>query len=338
MPGGEPGTALREDGDRFSGVCSVRVTPLQRYTTHVKDWHFPIVEKPGKGEYRYVRFAWKKIGGAGIMIQLHANDGSQWNHRYLAGSPTVPWPALPVTDKAPAGWEVVTRDLFRDFGAFTLTGIALTPMDGTAGLFDHVYLGQTVEDLDRVTAACLGQGPPRNALPRTELERFWLDLGSRDALVAAPAVRAMIAGPKESVPFLEERLLARSAGADQKRVRRLIEELDADTFKARENASQELGRLGKEAVPLLKQALRDTSSPEVRVRIGRLLEGQKLRGGELSAEQRVVLRSVRVLEQVGTPEARRLLEMLAEEDLPPALIAEVKSALGRLARPTAGQP
>jgi hypothetical protein len=91
-------------------------------------------------------------------------------------------------------------------------------------------------------------------------------------------------------------------------------------------------------VPLLKQALRDTSSAEVRVRIGRLLESQKARGGELSAEQRGILRSVRVLEQVGTPEARRLLEMLAKEDLPPVLIAEVKSALGRLARPSAGPP
>ena len=44
----------------------------------------------------------------------------------------------------------MTRDLFKDFGAFNLTGIALTPMDGTHGLFDAIYIGRTIEDLDKV--------------------------------------------------------------------------------------------------------------------------------------------------------------------------------------------
>ena len=56
--------------------------------------------------------------------------------------------------RAPGEWTVVTRDLFKDFGgAFLLHGMALTPMDGTAGYYDHMYLGRTIEDLDKVTAA-----------------------------------------------------------------------------------------------------------------------------------------------------------------------------------------
>jgi hypothetical protein len=42
---------------------------------------------------------------------------------------------------------VVTRDLFADFGAFTLTGIAFTPGPGEYALFDHVYLARTADDL-----------------------------------------------------------------------------------------------------------------------------------------------------------------------------------------------
>ena len=50
----------------------------------------------------------------------------------------------------PAEFTVVTRDLFADFGEFTLTGIALTPVDGEFGLFDHIYLGTTPQDFELV--------------------------------------------------------------------------------------------------------------------------------------------------------------------------------------------
>ncbi len=40
----------------------------------------------------------------------------------------------------PTGWSVITRDLYADFGEFTLTGLALAPVDGDFALFDHIYL------------------------------------------------------------------------------------------------------------------------------------------------------------------------------------------------------
>src|SRR5215470_13896748 len=54
--GSDQGTAKREDADKFAGVCSLRVTPLQRFTPSVNGWAYPIVEKPAAGQYRYVRF------------------------------------------------------------------------------------------------------------------------------------------------------------------------------------------------------------------------------------------------------------------------------------------
>ena len=35
-----------------------------------------------------------------------------------------------------------SRDLYADFGEFTLTGLALAPVDGDFGLFDHIYMAQ----------------------------------------------------------------------------------------------------------------------------------------------------------------------------------------------------
>jgi hypothetical protein len=43
---------------------------------------------------------------------------------------------------------VVTRDLFADFGEFIFTGLAMTPLDGEYGYFDHILLAPTVADLD----------------------------------------------------------------------------------------------------------------------------------------------------------------------------------------------
>jgi hypothetical protein len=45
---------------------------------------------------------------------------------------------------------VVTRDLFADFGEFTITGIALSPVDGEHGLFDTIYLGKSPADFELI--------------------------------------------------------------------------------------------------------------------------------------------------------------------------------------------
>src|SRR5947209_16882 len=82
--GGFDGSTISRDfRDFYSGVCSLRVGPFQRHSPRIQGWNYPIAEKPGPGQYRYVRFAWKRVGGAGIMIQFH-NAASSWNQRYVA--------------------------------------------------------------------------------------------------------------------------------------------------------------------------------------------------------------------------------------------------------------
>ena len=82
------------------------------------------------------------------MIELAA-DG-QWPPpdqalcRYVAGHNTTGWQARSLADHAPRDWTLVTVDLWRDFGEFTLTGLAPTAMGGPA-YFDRLQLLRNID-------------------------------------------------------------------------------------------------------------------------------------------------------------------------------------------------
>jgi hypothetical protein len=147
------GMAEFTGADKHTGQVSLRVTPPQRFSPRIKGWEFRIRERPGPGEYRYLRLAWAAAAAAsaeahGVMLELAA-DG-RWPpadkalRRYHAGRNSTGWQSVTVSAKPPREWTVVTRDLWRDFGDFTLTGLAPTAMGGPA-LFDRVELLQTLD-------------------------------------------------------------------------------------------------------------------------------------------------------------------------------------------------
>ena len=150
------GRAIPDQRDKYSGTYSLRVTPDQKFNANLPNLGVKIRENPGPGEYRYIRFAWKKAGGNSICLQLN-HDGT-WGpggtgregakFRYHAGPGGECYGAsLTIDEKLPAPrFVVVTRDLFADFGEFTLTGLAFSPVDGQAALFDHLYLARQPED------------------------------------------------------------------------------------------------------------------------------------------------------------------------------------------------
>jgi hypothetical protein len=143
------GTARIDTKNTYQGTSALRVTPPQRYSARIKGWDFRIREKPGPGEYRYLRLAWKTDGAKGVLIELA--DNGRWPpadkplRRYYSGKNTTNWQATKVSNRAPTDWTVITRDLWKDFGDFTLTGIAPTAMGG-AVLFDQVELKKNLED------------------------------------------------------------------------------------------------------------------------------------------------------------------------------------------------
>ncbi len=150
--GGRDGSvAVRDEKNFYSGTCSLSVSPFQRFKTQLPGWNFPIKENPRPGEFRYLRFAWKRTEASGILLQLYTRPNGAWEG-YYAGtlSKIIKRPMIRVADEPPRKWELVTRDLYKDFGAITITGINFSAMPGGGeASFDHIYLARTIEDLDR---------------------------------------------------------------------------------------------------------------------------------------------------------------------------------------------
>jgi hypothetical protein len=86
----------------------------------------------------------------------------------------------------------------------------------------------------------------------------------------------------------------------------------------------------------LRRALEAGPSPEVRRRLETLLAGPE--GLARSAEDRRAVRAVAVLERLGTPAARQLLEALSRGAPAARLTQEAKAALQRLSRRFADRP
>ena len=330
--GGQAGTISREDRDVFAGVEAARVTQIQKFCNSIRGWAFRIIETPkAAGEFRYLRFAWKKIGGTGIMIQFHSTDSGQWGHRFVAGQNTVNWqPAISTSAKLPAEWEVVTRDLFKDFGACVITGFALTAMDGTAALFDHMLLGRSDEDLDKATNTALGKVKPEKPLAGKDRDTLWANLIGTDRPKAAIAIRAFLASAPVQVEFIRDRL---ATDAPDKgittRIRKLLDDLDADDFDTRDAATDELVKIGAPALDAIRALATNGPNDEVRFRARLILKKLGADGMPVTTAGKMA-RVVRVLERAGTKDARALLTRLAEGEFGFDGAPDAKAALIRM--------
>jgi len=318
------GEGRAEKGEVFSGAQSIKISPMQLYDREITGWKYRIVEKPKPGEYRYLRFAWKTDGCVGVMLQMH--DVKDWYIRYTAGQNTQGWESKSVAAKPPTEWVVVTRDLYADFGERTIQGLALTVFGGKAAYFDHIYFGRTVEDLDRIDANG-AMNAKAKALPPDELARLWLDLAAASASREYAALWRLKASPAEAIPFLKGRLRVPDTEPDATQIRQWIGALDADRFATREMAMKKLGEHLEIAAFHLDEALRGKPSPEQRSRVQKLLAGRQ--SDETVAAR--ILKAVRVLEFMETPESRKCLEDLAKGPEGARATVAAQAALKRLA-------
>jgi hypothetical protein len=130
-----------------------------------------------------------------------------------------------------------------------------------------------------------------------------------------------------SVAILKEKLRPVKA-ADETRVKRLLTDLDSEAFTTREKAEQELESFGEAVVPDLNKALGNTDSQEVSRRVKKLLEA--IAQKPITQDRVRELRAVEVLEQIGTAEARLVLEILAEGIPTSQLTREARASLKRI--------
>jgi hypothetical protein len=166
--------------------------------------------------------------------------------------------------------------------------------------------------------------PLAKDLTDKQMEAAWADLASTESPKAVQAC-AVLYGAKKAVPFLKDNLKLKVPEADERQIAQLIRDLDSDEFQVREKATTDLEKLGLAAVPALQQALQDTKSAEVRMRLSRLLEKSKDAPALLQVQ-----RGLEVLVALRTKEAREVVEGLAKGPEKEWLTQAAKKALERM--------
>jgi WD40 repeat protein len=162
-----------------------------------------------------------------------------------------------------------------------------------------------------------------------ELDDLWSDLKGGDAERAFQAVRTLIAAGDETATLIQDRMPA-VAEPDAKRVGRLIKDLDDDAFAVRDAAAKELAQFGEVIEPALKRALAAGPSVDAKSRLEELLGSA---ASDPFGEKDLRLhRALLVLEQLGSPAARKCLEGLARGAPAARLTRDAKAALDRLER------
>ena len=158
-----------------------------------------------------------------------------------------------------------------------------------------------------------------------ELQRLWTDLASDDAVAAHAAMLRLADSAKQAIPFLKQRL---QPDVDPKLLAALIADLDDETFTKRQQAERDLTNMGEEAEGALEEMVKSPVSLEARLRAERILD--VLHNKPPRREDLRRHRALAVLERIGSPEAKAILEILARGAPRTQQTLEARTALQRL--------
>lgn len=174
------------------------------------------------------------------------------------------------------------------------------------------------------------KGPPLK-LSAAEMTGLWKDLASSDFSKADAAWRRLAACGDNAVPFLKEQIKPISMPPlDMKHVAKLIADLGHDKYTYREKANKELLAHGELVITPLQKLLDNPPSEEARARAEKILK--KIKEPVLTPQRVQVLEAIEMLEIMHTPDARKLLEEIAQETLIAQFRQDALLALERLAR------
>lgn len=146
-------------------------------------------------------------------------------------------------------------------------------------------------------------------LSDAEVQNLWKDLASADPKIAYAAIETLIVNPSHAIPLIQSGSKTNSLDVNQ--VKKLIKDLNARQFKVRDASYKKLQKMGKSIEGLLRDSLKQTQSAEQRQLVVRLLVNTA--SSTYSNNDLRLIRSIQILETIGSPKSHELLKKLAEE-------------------------
>jgi hypothetical protein len=326
----EPATPL----SMAEGITRIVFSPDGRTLASVSRYRFPSNTPAFDGKTREVRMVrlWEVATGKErfqIKVPFRGSDRTRDASRneiacvaFSADSQTL---ILGKADGAVSVWDLPTAKETRVIAAHKdkVAAVAIS-LDGktlATGSWDTTALLLDASLLRPQQSRPMG-------LTMQEREALWTDLASPDGFRAYRAIWAMVGEHRDCLPLVKERLKP-VPKVEAVRIAQLIDSLDDAKFNVRAQAAAELDALGDVALPALRNAMSGPVSLEVRRRIERLLE--KFGGPAPPPEVLRGLRAVEMLEHVGSPEARQVLQTLGQGDSKARLTQAARASLKRLA-------
>jgi len=181
--------------------------------------------------------------------------------------------------------------------------------------------------------------PPDRAVEDLEEDRLpalWADLAGDDAAKAYKALVALSSSRDQALPLARARVRP-AVGVAPERVRLLLTDLESKQFLARQRATDLLERYAELVEDDLRRALAGQPQLEVRQRLEGLLD-RIGSGAAPPSELLQALRSLELLEQIGTADARQAVEALGKGVPRARLTREAQAVEQRLAKQRAVVP
>ncbi len=113
-----------------------------------------IRQTPDVGEFRYLRFAYRKSGGGGVRWRMTTAAAPKGKTFYRAGKggPNRKGEITLWRLELPDHWIVATRDLFADLGETDLTGLVVEARGGESLWLDHMHFANQLDDFQLLSA------------------------------------------------------------------------------------------------------------------------------------------------------------------------------------------